>query len=467
MKKINKRICFFFIMALFLTSCDKWIDTDINIDKDRPTVVPMQFLVPSIQVSMAYDLGGNDAVRISNIWMQYFDGTDRQSLAQAAYLILPSDPDNLWNSVYASEMMDAHTLIKQAGEQTSPVYAGVGKICMAWCLGEMTNFFGAMPYTECFQGNSKLTPAFDKQSAIYATINRLLTEAITDLSAPTNTFALKGDLVYGNSAAKWIKAAHSLLARTELNLSKVSGDAQYAKALAHVANGFASNADDFQLFFGKEVPNHNPIYQFMDERGDIVMASTFMNILNTTNDPRTPFYATKGSAKDFHGSIPGKQDSKAALPGEYNAGPDAAVVMMSFSELKFIEAEAKLKTSDAPGALIAYKAAVAASVLKVTGSENQDWLDANINTETAATLTLKKIIGQKYLALYSQNQPYTDLRRTGFPDFLVTPQGATKTLPRRFPYPQSEVTYNTANIPAGGDASGILWIDGGQDVGSK
>lgn len=466
MKNTHIRIGLLFAFALFFTSCDKWIDTDMNISKDYPTVVPMQFLVPSIQVSMAFDLGGNDAVRPTNIWMQYFDGIDRQSLTTATYLLTPSDVNNVWNGVYAGEMMDAVKLIQLSKEQKSPAYAGVAKVSLAWCLGEMTNLWGAIPYSEAFQGAAMLTPAFDKQSTIYNTIRTLLNEAIADLGS-TNAIALKGDLIYANSSAKWIKAAHSLLARLELNTSKVKGDAAYAAALAHISAGFSSNADDMQLVFGSSEPNSNPIYQFMRDRGDIVMASTFMNKLNSKNDPRAPFYAQPGTGEDLHGSVPGTQDSKAALPGLYNAGAASPVVMMSYAELKFIEAESKFKT-DLAGSLAAFKAATAASMLKVTGSVNQAWLDVNINIETTTTLTLQKIIEQKYLALYSQNQPYTDFRRTGFPSFLVKPAGSTKsTPPNRFPYPQEEVTYNKANIPAGGDLNGSMWLIGGEDVGAK
>lgn len=466
MKNIRIRTGILLAFALLFTSCDKWIDADMNISKDYPTTVPMQYLVPSIQVSMAYDLGGNDAVKPTNTWMQYFDGVDRQSLTTATYLLTPSDVNNMWNSVYDGEMMDAHRLIQLSVDQKSPAYSGVAKVCMAWCLGETTNLFGAIPYSEAFQGSADLTPAFDKQSTIYNSMRTLLTEAISELGQ-TNAIALKGDMIYANSTAKWIKAAHSLLARLELNTSKVKGDAAYTAALSHISAGFSSNADDMQLVFGTSEPNSNPIYQFMRDRGDIVMGSTFMDKLNSKSDPRAPFYAQPGSGGDLHGSIPGTQDSKAALPGSYNANPESPVVMMSFAELKFIEAEAKLKT-DASASLAAFKAAAAASVLKVTGAVNQAWLDKNINIETTATLTLQKIIEQKYLALYSQNQPYTDYRRTGFPSFLAKPVGATKsTPPKRFPYPQEEVTYNSANIPTGGDLNGTMWLIGGEDVGAK
>lgn len=463
MRKIIFRLGVILLSATLFSSCEKWIDTDINTDPDRLEVVPMEVLLPSIQVQMAYLIGGNDAVRPTNIWMQYFDGVDRQSLTTATYIMAPSDPNNFWNNMYAGAMKDIEVLVKSADAKGSPVYRGVAKVCMASCLGEMTNLFGAIPYSDALNG-VVLTPKYDKQSTVYNTIRTLLTEAQADLDAKS-VIALSGDLIYGNDISLWKKAAKALLARTELNLSKVKGASAYTSALANIAGSFTSVNDDMLLGFGDSESNANPIYQFMVQRGDVVMCKTFTDLLNTSSDPRLPFYVTKGSAKDYNGSDPGSQKSGAALPGKYNADINSPVFFMSYAELRFIEAEAKYQTGDKDGALVAYKAAVAASVLKVTGNANATWLDANINNETAATLTLATIFKQKYLALYSQNQPFTDYRRTGLPNILKAPQGAVGAMPHRFPYPQNEMTYNTKNVPAKGDLKGTMWIDGGEDVG--
>ena len=85
---------------LVLTSCNKWIDTDINIDPDAPADVPMNLMLPAIQQSLGYNMAGNDIVRTTNMWMQQYDGTARQSLAQAQYQYLPADINNAWNSFY-------------------------------------------------------------------------------------------------------------------------------------------------------------------------------------------------------------------------------------------------------------------------------------------------------------------------------------------------------------------------------
>jgi len=65
------------------------------------------------------------------------------------------------------------------------------------------------------------------------------------------------------------------------------------------------------------------------------------------------------------------------------------------------------------------------------------WYTAN--KITAVTITLEKIMDQKYLSSFLQLETWSDWRRTGFP-VLVKPAGAVTTeIPRRSPYPDDEI----------------------------
>lgn len=448
------------IFALLFTGCDKWIDTDINIDPDSPVDVPMDLIIPSIQANMGYDLGGNTVVRTTNIWMQYFDGVERQSYAEAIYTLTPADVNNLWNSLYATEMMDVVTLINKAGEQNSPHYAGVGKVCLANLLGVTSDLYGDIPYTEAFKAQESLDnlqPNFDSQQDIYATIQTLLTEAIADLAATENDIALSGDMIYGNDLTLWTKAAYALKARYALNLSKKNGNAAYTEALGYLANGFESGDEDFQFAFGTTESEASPLYQFMSQRGDIRMGATLVDALKATGDPRLPFYAAPDGSGDYVGSAPGSENTLASNPGDYIAGISASSVFISYAEQKFMEAECEMKAGSADNALAAYKAAVEASLIRVTGATDTTWMDANINVETSATINLEKIMFQKYLAQFGTLQAYNDWRRVGIPS-LNPSEGATGQIPRRFPYPQEEQTYN-ANCPSGVTINDRVWWD--------
>ena len=54
---------------------------------------------------------------------------------------------------------------------------------------------------------------------------------------------------------------------------------------------------------------------------------------------------------------------------------------------------------------------------------------------------------EKYVAMFSQSESWTDWRRTGFPALNVYPDANLGEIPRRLPYPQDEYLYNKSNVP--------------------
>ena len=442
----TKLIAILLVGIVFTTSCEnQWIDPELNVNPDAPADVPMEFLLPAIQANMGYDLGGNTLMRTSNIWMQYFNGFNRQSLTEARYQVAPSDPNNVWNSSYSGTLMDCTKLLEKATEASAPHYSAVAKIHIAITLGNLTDFFNDIPYSDAFKGTEGvLSPTFDTQQEIYATIQTLLSEAISEFAQGNGGIALSGDMIYGGDATKWTQAAYSLKARYALNLSLKNSTAA-ADALGFAASGLTSYSDDTQVPFADD--KKSPLFQFMADRGDITMGANFLDMLNATSDPRTSFYATD-EGDGFAGGVAGSDiEAGISLPGEYSASEASPVILMSFMETQFIIAEANFMNGDLGAAAVAYNTGVTASVLKVTGDDGSGdtWLSTNA-AETTSTITLEKIMNAKYLAMYSQNQPYSDWRRTGFP-VLTLAIGAVKSeIPTRFPYAQDEITYNS-NTP--------------------
>lgn len=431
-------------VTLIFSSCEMWIDTDMNIDPDVPTEVPIGLILPSIQANMAYDLGGNDMAVTPNVWLQTITGYARQMNIIANYVFAPSDINNVWNSCYYVTMMDCKVLIEKALEQEAYHFAGVGQISLAYTLAQMTDVFGDIPYTEAFQGMEVLEPNVDSQESIYAVVDQLLTDAIANLTNADNALVLSNDMIHGNSAAAWVKTANALKARYALNLSERNSGA-YAEALSYLASAYTSNDDNFAFAFGATSSSWGPIAQFMDDRNDLVMAKYFVDMLDADGDPRLPFYAEDDGSGGYTGLPAGEDDNTdISRLGTYLAGKTAGVYtsFMTYHELKFIEAEALLPT-DGAGALAAYQAGVIASL---------EWVGVDLTATTfdddilaLGSITLEEIIRQKYIANYGQAQIYNDWRRTNYPDVagMDTPPTATKEIPRRFPYPQGEITYNS------------------------
>lgn len=447
-----------FISALLLISCDKWIDTKTNINPDSPADVPMYLMLPAIQQAMGYNLAGNDMVLTTNIWMQQFDGVDRQAYTEARYQYTPADVNNVWNNFYASILMNATVLVSKAENtegKSSPYNAGIGRVIIATSLGVATDVFGDMPIREALKGNQNvLKPKFDTQQMIYDTIKVILDKAIVDLSkaATENKVAVKGDVIYAGDITKWKKAANAIKARNAMQLSKVKSTAAYTDALTAAASGFTSNSDDMTVPW--ETANHNPIFQFMEQRGDARMGATLVNLMKSISDPRLPFYVEKDASGAYTGCVIGTQNANASKPGLYIAGATASSIIITYAEQKFIEAEANLMLSKTTEAKAALLEAVKASVTRTTAIFDLTWYNTNIGSQT---LTLDLIMKQKYIASFGTNQAYADFRRTGLPVMPAYPGSVLPSMPNRYPYPQDEISYNGANVPTVTISDKLWW----------
>lgn len=444
-------------LVAFISSCD-WIDPEINVDPDAPADVPMSLLVPGIQQSIGFTILGNDGVRPVNTWMQIFDGVARQSQTQAKYQLTAADMDNYWGSVYTDALINAKILLDKAVAEGSPHNAGVAKVLLAYTIGIATDLFGDVPYQEALRGSENvLTPVYDSQESVYGSIFTLLDEAMSDLASSEEPVGIDGDVIFDGDADAWLKAAYAIKARAELQLSNVNGANAYTGALAQISNALASNGDNMLVPF--DAANPNPLNQFMVERGDIRMCQTLLDEMETTSDPRIPFLYGEDDEGGISGSTPNGENEAASPPGAYLASQDSPIVLISYAEVKFIEAEAALMDNDADRAVLAYKDAVTASLLQIAGEVDADWFATVIGSESAGTINLEKIIMQKRIALVGQIQPFSDWRRTGFPSLALVP-GATKTeIPRRFPYAQGEIIYNADNVPAVGSIIIPVWWD--------
>jgi hypothetical protein len=463
------------VMIFSITGCEKWIDQDINIDPNNPVDAPMSLLLPSVQTYLGFTLGG-DIGRYTGVITQHYAGVARQHAGIDRYVFSEADVNNAWRfNMYTGSLMDLHILIQKStnADAPSPLYEGVGKILMAMNLGIATDLWGSIPYAEAFQGLDNLQPSFQTQEQIYIEIQKLLTEGKNALNQQTSTFTPSSDdLVYKatnvtnwrtNSLPRWVKAANVLSARYWIHLSQVQTDAAQKALDALGVEGvdhFGSNADDAQVVFGENLSNSNPMYQFMRDRGDIAMGKFFIDLMKSTDDPRLPAFASEDKDSSYSGSPAGSPTPGRSEPGPttFYGAATSPVPFVTYVEAKFIEAEAAFRTNDPTRAAQAYNKALVASLAKHNVS-NTAWETLNAN-ETSLTISLEKIMNQKYIALFSQMETFNDWRRTGFPNLQPAANNVTNNqIPVRFPYPQSERLYNSANMPTGVGILTPVWWD--------
>lgn len=462
--RIFKYIGLLVIVTLFFSSCQKWINPDINNNPSVPTTTTVDLLLPGIEANIAYEAGG-DMVRAASVWTQQLAGASNQTLDEDQYIYTESDVDNGWRWMYSQFMEDTRIMISQANANGSPWYAGIGQVLMAYQLGIMTDLFGDIPYSQAFEGSANLQPVFDPQQKIYADIVSLLDSAVVNLNASTSNHqpSSASDLMYGGNLTQWIQAAYSLQARYAIHLSKVSTSA-YQNALTALSMGaINSNANDLQFAFGGAATNNNPVYQFLNQRGGyIVVGALILDSMNNDADPRISQYAVPVTPNVYFGSAAGSGNAGASQIGPFYGSPTSIVPFITYAETQFIAAEAYFQTGNLAQAALAYDSAVAASFNKFSVVDPS--YVQQITSETASTITYNKIMFQKYLALYMQLEVFNDWRRSGIPAISPSVNNVTNNvIPRRYPYPISERLENKNYIP-GITITDRVWWDAATPV---
>lgn len=431
MKKIKSYILPIIFLAVM--SC-KFGDTNVN--PANPTDVGLSALMPSLQTGMSFAIGG-EYTQFGNIMTQHIvGGTTAQQGDYTKYIIDGQDMDGMWQNIYTNVLNIAYIIINKATEEQSPHYSGVAKVLMAYGIGVVSDTFGDVPYSEAFKADEGLIAAYDSQQNVYASIQTLLDEAISELgSASSASSPGSDDLIYGGDLSKWVLAARSLKAKYYLHLSKVDANA-YTNVLQAIAGGvLTSEADNMQQFFA--TGSNNPRQEFdVNRSGNILMGPVFINMLTSNADPRL-------SALN-------------SINAGYYTSSSSPVPYITYGEIKLIEAEALLMTG-APLANVraALLEGADANIQTVAGMADAGYLSAlGAKFDAAATAQerLNVIITEKYVVNFSTGvEPWNDYRRTGYPALTPHPEGDRATnpgggIPRRMPYAENERLLNT-NIP--------------------
>ncbi|MCB0518626.1 MAG: SusD/RagB family nutrient-binding outer membrane lipoprotein [Lewinellaceae bacterium] len=415
---------------------------ETNLNPNDPLDVPMEVLLPPALEAAASEMA-EDAAVYAGIFAQYFTGVDNQALPVERYLLDESFNMNpIWQDFYNTPLNTLHMITGKAAQQKSPHYAGVAKVMMALSLGTVTSLWGDVPYSDAFQGAENPNPRYDTQAQLYAAIQQLLDEAIADLDAPESVFSPGADdVIYNGDLGKWRKAAHALKARYYMHTIK-RDDQAAAKALDATAQAFAGPEDDFVYTYGFSAAEQNPWFLYFKNTPYVQVDDFFVDLIKNAKDPRE-----KQLIKRTFGIN---------RVGEYYAGEFAPIPLMTFAEMKLLEAEARLRSGQ-PGAQVALQEGLTAHVEAViNGTITADSI-ANF-AQRVGTFSgdfgtdLATIATQQYIAHFTQIEGWTDFRRTGLPALPANlngdnPQNPGGAIPRRFIYPQNERLFN-ANFPA-------------------
>lgn len=466
-KAVIKSIGLVVIVVLLQASCKNYLD--VNDDPNNPT-----------KVSAANRIAG--AISTSNGAAQWRGAREVAGITQYGLTAITSTGSNrnaetwrftasyfLWQNAYVNTMPNCVDLIVLGEDEGNMHFVGVGKTLLALNFGLLTDQYGAIVVDDYYDGRSQLEllPKFQDQETVYQRIQQLLDEALEAFGSSQNTVGLNansGDLLYAGDIEKWKRFAWALKARYLNHLSKKSGlydpqaiitacanafnadgmDAEFA----YLANGIMEDENPWSNWGGfAEGTNHR---YFTWSQFFVNMLSSFPVSNTQYQDPRIGIIMQPGEDGVYRGFRPGgglaggqglladgspgdvsKTDSASygrfSKSGFYTS-TESPCPFITYAEVKFIEAEARLRSGDASGALTAYEEGIKADMRKLGVSTNEiasywqaqlaDGITAHF--ESLAT-GLSHIMRQKYIALCLNPETWVDMRRMDYSKEIYGP----------------------------------------------
>lgn len=409
-----------------------------------------------------------------------------------------------WEKSYSEQVKPVTDLVvSTTGKAEYKNLHQIARIMRALVMERLTDLYGDVPYTEAGQGYYQgiITPKYDRQQAIYADLLKEVDEATTALD-PAGDIA-SGDVFYKGNVAQWQKLGNSLLLRMAMRLTKI--DEATAKTYATKVQGktMTSNADNAYVLHdetgGRSTQNRNSQVLLGDggqENYYVKWSKFFIDFLKETNDPRlgkiavTQLYlsdasklqnagfnaspaAQKGqpNGKDLSGragldiktdpSFTAFPDYSSPSPGMIKRTGPTFILTYAESELLLAEAAQRFGLGSAADhyakgvtAAITYLSQYDAT-LAIAPADASAYVAAhpyNAGTGLAQINTQYWALTNTMLDFY---ESWSNWRRSGYPMLtpVVYPNGATTgQIPRRFPYPTSEITSNPDNYKAASTA---------------
>ncbi len=451
---MKKYIYGLFIVALLVTSCNKLVE-GINTDPNNPLDADPNSMLTSIMVGNM-NIQEGDLARFAGMWSGYFRGYTQQYQSYHQYSVIARNFDQAWESIYSGVYKNIKVLKQKALVVNNKRMIGVAQVIEANLLGTTTALWGDIPYREASNDQIQ-SPAFDAQTAVYASIQNLLDSAIINLNSSAFVSFTAQDIHFGGNMTKWIQTANTLKARYYMHTR------DYQKALVAAQVGISTQANNFMApHYETNRSAFNLYFQFLslDRRNWIDATGMFgVNILNPTKAGNRSNSKTVERARwsYFYNSASNLNFTVNGFFGQNTYFP-----LATYAENLLILAEADARLNGFAAGLSRlnnYRAymntgAYINSTYLISGNFKYepyvaaDFLAGGI--ENAGTsiaqdrALLREILEERYITMIGQIEGFNDLRRTfKESDIKVkVPLNFGTSFPQRFIYPQVEIDIN-------------------------
>ncbi|WP_425421299.1 SusD/RagB family nutrient-binding outer membrane lipoprotein [Phaeodactylibacter xiamenensis] len=439
-------------IGLLLSSCQEFLD--INADPNNPQEIPLESrLIGAITMTNGAAMW-RGAREVSAVCQYTASGNETSSPETWRF----TSSYFFWQNSYTWAIPNCVDMVVMGKAEGAPHYAGAGRTLEALVFGMLTDQLGAIPVSEAYDGvtTARLTPAFDSQEEVYAQVIEKLDEAIALFNETENAKGLNldnGDIMYQGDIDKWRRFAYALKARYLNHLSKKSiydpqavieacsnafnSDGMDAE-FPYLDNGTATEANPWSDkgyggFTSATAPRYFSFTQFFV---DLMKTAPVTN--DSLLDPRIGIIMNPApSDGEFRGLIPGQGvpggievngDNYGRVTGGFYSRPTSPFPFITYAEVKFIEAEARLRSGDSGGALAAYQEGVSANMRKlgVAGDDIASYWNTLVDNGVQQhfddlTSGLSHIMRQKYIAQVFNPETWVDMRRMDYSQEIYGP----------------------------------------------
>lgn len=457
-------------LLLAVGGCEDGL-TDINLNPNEPEDVPAEnLLANAIILGVGGEYGTNGSVSglfLFNLWPQYMAAPEFNE--EDKYLPRSGQVSAIWDVMYTGPLQDLKVVKQLAVQDEDEDLEAVSQIFSQYLFQYVTDIYGDIPYSQSLQAPAITAPAYDAQRDVYYSILDSLTAAAAqvDQSERSADFA-NGDLIYSGDMLKWYRFANSLRMRAAMRMVNVEANkARDEFIAAYNAGGMQSNADNAVMRWSTSVGGQNPRYDLFVNQGrrDQVVSAAVITRLQAWNDPRLPIFADRAASDGQYRGLPngklgaelGLADVDLSFLGSSFLEADAPSVLMPYSEVLFLQAEAAFRGWIPGDPADLYRRAIRAS-MEQYGIGNTE-ITNYLGQSAVAYNGLNSIWTQKWMALYMVGiEGWSHVRRTGVP--ALTPAVTGQTIPSRLYYPDAEQLYNPGNYQGGLTVFDPVWWEG-------
>jgi hypothetical protein len=477
----NLKYIIILLLAVSFSSCDDWID--VNENPNSATTVDPDYLFSMSTTAFSANRTTGDGYLPLGFGSQLWSSGQLWGQAGDFYVFSPYSIGNNWSICYSDVGKNLSLGIDIAREGVPVRKNAIAqmKIFMALSFFQTSALFGDIPMSESFNRDI-LMPAFDPQKQVFEQVIDLLDEAIDSIDVASAVPAItSNDLFYKGDMGKWLELAKSLKFRTYFFL--VDQDPSYSSDIVQMLNAggmVSSSAGDLVFPYFDEAGNRHPLFVLGDQYygpdgiDDMFLTPPVYDIMVPNNDPRLPKYYRfgedeDGNEVDYYEAVAASERATtdcSYFNAEVLAKPDQGDFMFTYSEQKYLEAEAYVRfEDDLTGGEAAFKDGLAAALERYEVSS-----DIIVNFVGKFTFedkadALKTIYEQHWIDMIDRPyQGFATWRRSGdegeeIPALTKPTYASTAGLLRRWNIPEAEMNSNDNAPDPNPDLDEKMWFD--------